>query len=122
MPRVVHFEISAQDPEKAAEFYEKVFGWKVTKWEGPVEYWLVETGDAEEPGINGGIMRTDDLFSGTVNSVVVTDIDPYLEKVKQNGGEIVVDKHAIPGVGYNAYGRDVNGNLFGIHQDDAEAE
>lgn len=122
MPRVVHFEISAQDPEKAAEFYEKVFGWKVTKWESPVEYWLVETGDAEEPGINGGIMRTDDLFSGTVNSVVVTDIDPYLEKVKQNGGEIVVDKHAIPGVGYNAYGRDVDGNLFGIHQDDAEAE
>lgn len=33
MPRVQHFEISANDPEKLAAFYEKVFGWKITKWE-----------------------------------------------------------------------------------------
>lgn len=57
MPRVQHFEISANDPEKVASFYEKVFGWKVTKWEGPVEYWLVETGETEEPGIDGGTSR-----------------------------------------------------------------
>ena len=45
MPRVQHFEISADDPEKVAAFYEKVFGWKITKWEGPVEYWLASTGE-----------------------------------------------------------------------------
>jgi predicted enzyme related to lactoylglutathione lyase len=54
MPRVVHFEIAANDPDKAAAFYQEVFGWKITKWEGPQEYWLVETGEEGEPGINGG--------------------------------------------------------------------
>ena len=121
MPRVVHFEISAKEPEKLVDFYQKVFDWKVAKWEGPQEYWLVETGEAEEPGISGGIMRSDEVFSGTVNSVDVPDIDAYIEKINQNGGEIVVEKHAIPGVGYNAYGKDVEGTLFGIHQEDTEA-
>ena len=122
MPRVVHFEISAKEPEKLVDFYQKVFDWKVAKWEGPQEYWLVETGEAEEPGISGGIMRSDEVFSGTVNSVDVPDIDAYIEKVKQHGGEIVVEKHVIPGVGFNAYGKDVGGKLFGIHQEDSEAK
>jgi len=122
MPRVVHFEIGANDPEKVIAFYENVFGWKVAKWEEPQEYWLVQTGEAEEPGINGGITRSDEVFSGTVNSVDVPDIDAYIEKIKQHGGEIVVEKHTIPGVGYNAYGKDVEGTLFGIHQEDSEAK
>jgi len=122
MPRVVHFEISANDPEKIAAFYENVFGWKITKWAGSAEYWLAETGEGDEPGINGGIMRSDEVFSGTVNSVDVPDIDTYVEKVKQYGGEIVVEKHAIPGVGYNAYCKDVEGTLFGIHEEDPNAK
>ena len=121
MPRVVHFEISAKEPEKVVDFYEKVFGWKATKWEGPQEYWLVETGEAEEPGINGGIMRADEVFSGTVNSVDVPDIDVYIEKINENGGEIVVEKHTIPGVGYNAYCQDIEGTVFGVHQEDPSA-
>ena len=121
MPRVQHFEISANDPEKVAAFYESVFGWKVTKWEGPVEYWLVETGDEEEQGINGGIIRPDETITGTVNTIGVPNIDAYLEKVTQHGGKIVVDKHAIPGIGYNAYCQDVEGTVFGVHQEDAEA-
>ncbi len=121
MPRVQHFEISANDPEKVAAFYEKVFGWKVTKWEGPVEYWLVETGEADEPGIDGGITRPDETLSGTVNTIGVPDIDAYLEKVVQFGGKVVVEKHPIPGVGYNAYCHDVEGAVFGVHQEDPSA-
>ncbi|HPT75026.1 MAG TPA: VOC family protein, partial [Methanomassiliicoccaceae archaeon] len=55
MPRVIHFEIPAEDPERAVEFYKKVFGWKIDKWEGPIDYWLVMTGENDEPGINGAI-------------------------------------------------------------------
>jgi predicted enzyme related to lactoylglutathione lyase len=33
MPRVIHFEFAVQEPEKAAEFFEKVFGWKIQKWD-----------------------------------------------------------------------------------------
>jgi len=122
MPRVVHFEIAANDPDKAATFYQEVFGWKITKWEGPQEYWLVETGNEQEPGINGGLLRPNEIFSGTVITIDVPDIDVFIEKVKQHGGEIVVEKHAIPGIGYNAYAKDVSGTLFGVHQDDSQAK
>jgi len=43
MPRVVHFEIPATDPERAAAFYKKTFGWKFEKWPGPMDYWMVNT-------------------------------------------------------------------------------
>src|SRR6478752_3017326 len=56
MNRVVHFEIHADRPERAAEFYTALFGWQVAKWEGPVEYWMVSTGPEGSPGINGGIV------------------------------------------------------------------
>ena len=50
MPRVIHFEIPTDDPERAAKFYRNVFGWEIQKWDGPVEYWLVTTGDEDQPG------------------------------------------------------------------------
>ena len=57
MLRVTHFEMPADDPERLAEFYTNVFGWTVEKWDGPVDYWLVMTGDEGVPGIDGGIRR-----------------------------------------------------------------
>ncbi len=57
MPRPVHFEIHADDPERAAAFYRSVFDWEIEKWEGPREYWLVTTGPEGTPGINGGLMK-----------------------------------------------------------------
>ncbi|KKM25017.1 hypothetical protein LCGC14_1599260, partial [marine sediment metagenome] len=54
MNRVIHFELNADDPQRAIEFYEKVFGWNTNKWEGEFDYWLVNTGEEDEPGINGG--------------------------------------------------------------------
>ena len=50
MPRVIHFEIIAEDVEKAIEFYAKTFGWKIEKWDGPMDYWLIMTGDPEAEG------------------------------------------------------------------------
>ncbi len=57
MNRFTHFELATNDLEKTAAFYRDVFGWKVEKWEGPVDYWLVMTGDEKTPGINGGLMQ-----------------------------------------------------------------
>ena len=62
MSRVVHFEIPADDPERAINFYEKVFGWRFEKWEGPIEYWLVKTGPEDQPGIDGGLTRREDQY------------------------------------------------------------
>ena len=54
MNRVVHFDIQADDPKRAAAFYSTVFGWKFNQW-GDIEYWLVTTGDDSQPGINGAL-------------------------------------------------------------------
>ena len=59
MPRPVHFEIPAENPERAMKFYQAVFGWSFQKWDGPMPYWLITTGPASEPGITGHQRRID---------------------------------------------------------------
>ena len=44
MPRPCHFDLTADEPERAMKFYKDVFGWKFEKWDGPMEYWMVTTG------------------------------------------------------------------------------
>lgn len=121
MSRVVHFEFSADDPERAVRFYRDVLGWTFTKWEGPLEYWLITTGPDSEPGINGGMGRRTQPGEATVNTVAVASIDDALARVTRNGGEVTHAKHAIPGVGWQAYCRDPEGNTFGLHQQDPSA-
>lgn len=123
MNRVVHFDIAANDPEKISAFYRDVFGWEFTKWDGPMDYWMIKTGGDGTPGIDGGVGRaSDDSPAGITNTVGVTDLDAMLRKVQANGGSVVVGKMAVPGVGWLAYVTDVEGNLFGMMQDDTSAQ
>jgi predicted enzyme related to lactoylglutathione lyase len=121
MNRFTHFELATGDLAKTAAFYREVFGWQIEKWEGPVDYWLVSSGDANTPGINGGLMEAGGDFSGTINTVEVADIDAVIAKALANGGELALEKHAIPGVGYQAYLKDNTGIIVGVHQADPEA-
>lgn len=121
MNRVVHFELGCVQPERAAKFYTDVFGWKITKWEGPQEYFLATTGTDSEPGINGGLLKHMDAQPRTVNTIQVASIEEYAAKVEQNGGKVVVPKMGIPGVGWLAYCTDTEGNIFGIHVPDPSA-
>ena len=121
MNRFTHFELATGNLEKTAAFYREVFGWKVEKWAGPVEYWLVTSGDVSTPGINGGLMEVGGGFNGTINTIEVEDIDSAIEKVLANGGEIALEKQPIPGVGYQAYFKDNSGILVGLHQEDPDA-
>ncbi len=122
MPRVVHFEINTDDPERAVKFYQEVFDWKIKKWEGPMDYWLVMTGPDDQPGINGGIMKREDPQASTYNTVDVPSVDEFSKKITQHGGKVVVPKMAVPGVGYMAYCADTEGNVFGIMQEDPTAK
>jgi len=122
MPRVIHFEINADQPERAVDFYTKVFGWKANKWEGPMEYWLIVTGEDAAPGINGGLVRRAHPGASTVNTVDVPSVDEYVAKITKAGGQVVVPKMAIPGVGYLVYCLDTEGNTFGIMQADTAAK
>ncbi len=121
MPRVVHFEINADDVERAVKFYSEVFGWNIQKWEGPINYWLVITGEDAEPGINGGLMKREDPAATTVNTIDVPSVDEFAAKITAGGGKVVRPKTAIPGVGYFAYCQDTEGNAFGIMEEDESA-
>jgi uncharacterized protein len=120
MGRVVHFEIHAADPDRAVAFYTEVFGWKVEKSEGPVDYWLATTGPGEEPGINGAILRrmgsepsSDQAVNSFVNTIQVTSLKETERAVSDAGGEQVLPEQEIPGVGRLAYFKDTEGNIFG---------
>jgi predicted enzyme related to lactoylglutathione lyase len=113
MPRVVHFEIPADDPERAIEFYKKAFGWKVDKWEGPFDYWLVKTGEDDEPGINGAIM-TKEMGNMIRNTIGVESFDEYAEKIEKAGGKMVTEKQTLPGIGTMAAFQDTEGNISAI--------
>jgi len=120
MPRPIHFELPADDPERAISFYQDVFGWKVQKWDGPQEYWLVSTGEAPAPGIDGAIMRRHAEAQHLIHTLDVPDLDAYIEKVTTAGGRVVVPKMEIPGVGWFAYVADPEGNVFGMIQSQPE--
>ena len=123
MSRVVHFDINAKDPERAIKFYETIFDWKFTKWEGPMEYWMITTGEKSEPGINGGLSKNDES-TGYETSVTigVKLIDDIIKQIQEFGGEIIQPKMAIPGEGWFAKFKDTEGNTLGIMQDDSSAQ
>jgi predicted enzyme related to lactoylglutathione lyase len=121
MPRVIHFEIPADDPERAVAFYTDVFGWKIEKWEGPTDYWLISTGPEDEPGIDGGLGERSDPSTGTENTIDVDDVGKYIALIESHGGKVVRPKAAVPGVGWMAYCEDSEGNRFGLMQEDPEA-
>ena len=122
MPRVIHFELVADDADEMIRFYESVFGWKVQKWEGPIDYWFLMTGNSEDVGINGafGLRQSEDDI--VVNTIDVDDAKEVAKKIEENGGEIVRPVGAVPGVGWLVYFKDTEGNLWGAMQDDPNAK
>ena len=120
MPRVVHFEIGADDPVRAQAFYKGVFDWDIQPWDGPEPYWLVTTGPDGELGINGGIMKRNG-FANAVNTVAVPSVDNYVARVTGHRGAVAMPKMAVPGIGYLAYCTDSEGNVFGLMEADASA-
>ncbi len=114
MPRVIHFEIAANDPEKMVAFYKNTFGWEIQSWEGPMEYYLIKTGDRSKPGIDGAITPKKNAVGDIVNTIDVPSFDEALKKVVDNGGKAISKKTLIPGVGTMCYCEDIEGNKFGI--------
>lgn len=122
MSRIVHFEIPADDPERAIGFYEAIFGWKIDKWDGPQEYWLITTGEDNEPGINGGLVNRMHPEHRVCNTVDVPSVDEFTQKIEAAGGKVVAPRMAVAGVGYLAYVQDTEGNVFGMMETDESAQ
>jgi predicted enzyme related to lactoylglutathione lyase len=122
MDRVVHFEIPAENLERAKKFYSENFGWKLNQL-GPEmgNYVLVHTGPTDEQGmpqdrafINGGLMSRDPSASSPVLVIAVADADQTVEKVKKSGGRLVGEILDIPNVGRYARVQDTEGNVIGV--------
>jgi uncharacterized protein len=129
MSRPVHFEIQAADPNRAIAFYTALFGWSFTKWAGPADYWVIKTGEAATPGIDGGLMPrkgSPPIAMQSVNAYVCTmgvdNLDSSLKRLAKLGTAVVVPKMPIPGIGWLAYAHDTEGNIFGMLQPDSAAK
>ncbi|MQA20481.1 VOC family protein [Rugamonas rivuli] len=127
MGRPVHFEIQASQPQVLIDFYSALFGWSFNKWEGG-EYWLIDTGNAEQRGINGGLLPRQGPVPAAMQSVNafvctvdVENLDDTLKQVASLKADVVVPKMPIPGIGWLAYAKDLDGNLFGMMQADDKA-
>jgi predicted enzyme related to lactoylglutathione lyase len=122
--RVVHFEIPAENPQRLVNFYEELFGWKIQKFEG-ADYWLAQTGEEGEPGIDGAIRgmnpETPAPEQVPINYVGVPSLDEYVEKASKLGARVTVGKQAVPGMGWFAHLLDLEGNPLGIWETDASA-
>ena len=121
MARVVHFEIPADDPQRASTFFKNVFGWDIQKWDGPVDYWLMMTGEQGAPGIDGALLKKAEGNPMVVHTIDVEDLDATIAKIEASGGSIAVPKMPVPGVGWMAYFKDTEGNIHGIMQSDESA-
>lgn len=112
MPKIVHFDIPADDIKRARKFYEDLLGWKFELLDGPEEYYEVTT---EEGSLQGGMgQRQGD--QKITNFVGVDDIDRYINDVKKYGGRVVTPKIEVPGYGWIATCLDTEGNAFGLWQ------
>ncbi|ASN04783.1 VOC family protein [Virgibacillus necropolis] len=114
MGRVIGFELSSQEPEKAAKFYAKVFGWEVSEpnW----DFWGVKTGKEEKLGINGGIGKgPQDYPNGTRIQLEIDSIDETISEAINNGALVVRDKMEFDDF-YLAYLVDPTGIGFGLVQ------
>ena len=129
MARIVHFEIQASQPQALMDFYTELLGWSFKKWEG-ADYWLIETGPADQMGINGGLLPRPggappaggQPVNAFVCTVGVASVDEAVAKGTSLGATIAFPKSAVPGTGWLAYIRDPDGNLLGILQPDEDAK
>ena len=118
VPKVVHFEINADDPLRAKKFYEDVFNWKIEKWEGPMEYWTIETGEEGEEGIDGGLQKREQPEDQIFNYIKVSSVDDISKKIEESGGTLASPKITVQGVGDFYMFKDTEGNKLGIMQED----
>jgi predicted enzyme related to lactoylglutathione lyase len=120
MPRINHFAIPAENPERAIQFYREVFGWRFeVGWEydtpgGRETYWHVYTGDGA--GIDGGLTKREYPEQPISVGIEVPDVDEYAALIQRGGGKVLVGKTELPGVAWFAFCQDPEGNTFAIYQ------
>jgi Predicted enzyme related to lactoylglutathione lyase len=122
MPRISYLDFSAEDPERAVNFYNKIFGWQINKWDGPMEFWEIKTGEPNELGIDGGLSKRDRIGQWTTPFINVSSVELYIAKIEAEGGRIIQPKAAIPGIGYTMLFKDTESNTIGLFEENKNAK
>ena len=140
MPTIVHFEIPADDVNRAKKFYSDLFGWKIEKISGstdnnngrltsaatgePIEYWIITTTDdkGNKAAVGGGMMKRQMQEHHITNYINVNSVDEYTSKVEDLGGKVFAPKHTVPGMGYFALCSDTENNVFAIWETNESAK
>jgi uncharacterized protein len=121
MPSITWFDIPADDPSRAKRFYTQIFGWTIDPFPVPYkrEFWMVATGS---DGVSGGdLFRRESPGQQIMVYIDVPSLDEYIKKVKDNGGDVVVKRTALPGRGYFCICTDTEKNRFGLWESDSTA-
>lgn len=121
MPTIEHFELPADDIQRAVEFYRDIFGWEMEKWANPenpnMDYWFIKTKDEKgNNGISGGMMKRQSSEHQVTNYITVRSVDEYTTKITEKGGKIAIPKTEIPNMGYFAVFLDSEGNMLGLYE------
>jgi predicted enzyme related to lactoylglutathione lyase len=125
---VAHFEIPGDNPEELAQFYSRLFDWKIEKMPGDFDYWFISTvpvddqGMPTEPGgINGGLYTRQAPEQKPINYVSVSSVDEYVARAAELGATVAMGKMPVPGMGWFAQLIDPDGNMFAVWEQDASA-
>ncbi len=123
MPTITHFLIPAEDTERAKKFYTELFGWKIEKLPGPMEYYEISTTTQDgEVGLGGGMAKKENPGETITDYIDVPSVDECIVKVEKFGGRVVLPKTAVPGFGYVAMCLDTENNTFGLWETDENAK
>ena len=123
MATIVHFDVPAEDIQRAKIFYEKLFEWKIEPVPGPMEYYNILTKDENgKESIGGGMGKRGQPEQKITNYIGVSSVDEYIKKVQDLGGKIIMPKTTIPGFGYLATFLDPEGNTLGLWETDPTAQ
>lgn len=119
MAKPVHFEFFGDEPAAAAEFYAAVFGWSVSQW-GDEPYYLLATGE-ESARIDGATAGPQEHGQAMMINIAVDDLADARARVLAAGGSVLMERTAVPTVGWLIKAADPNGVVIGIIEPDIDA-
>jgi hypothetical protein len=121
MPTIVHFDVPAEDTERAKKFYFALFGWDFQAFP-EMQYNLITTTNLDgTPGVGGGLGKRMEPSQRMMNYFGIPSIDAAMKMVQSLGGKLISEKMAVPGMGFLANCMDTEGNAFGLWEENAQA-
>ncbi|HEY1247701.1 MAG TPA: VOC family protein [Nitrososphaera sp.] len=115
MATIVHFEIPSENIERAKKFYDALFGWKMEKMPGPMEYWMFATANNKgERTIGGGVMERKMTNEPITIYIGVDSVNEYAKNVEKLGGKVIKPKTEVTGYGWFAVCMDTENNIFAL--------